>query len=68
MHRATWPSSTSHVQHTACLSKVLLDEGKDLFLVFAIGPLGKPLLPPSRMLLPEGIADHRCEASYISTC
>lgn len=46
---------------------MLLDEGKDLFLVFGIGPLGKPLLPPSRMLLPEGIADHRCEASYIST-
>jgi hypothetical protein len=47
---------------------MLLDEGKNLFLVFGIGSFGEPPLPPSRMLLPEGITDHRCEASYVSEC
>ena len=54
-----------YIPHRALgvLSKMALDESKNLFLVLGTGSFAKPPLPPSRMLLPEGITEHRGEAN-----
>ena len=44
-----------------------LDESKNLFLVLGTGSFAKPPLPPSRMLLQEGITEPRGEANWLVT-
>ncbi len=40
-------------------SQMVLNQREDLLFVFGIGTLGEALLPPRRVLFPEGFAEHK---------
>jgi hypothetical protein len=53
------PFAAPHVKDPTRPSQKSLNQREDLLFVFGIGTLGEALLPPRRVLLPEGFAEHQ---------
>ena len=64
MHRVTWPSPHPTSSTRRGTAKMVLDQGKDLLLVFGVDTFGVALLPPCRVLFPQGLAEHQSEISF----
>ena len=52
------PLAAADVEHRPGPGQLLGGQRQDLLLVFGIGPGGEPLLPPARLLLPQGVVAH----------